>query len=306
MVQRLNRASSLLAEQASESIEQTDPATDCGSTSTGEGEESPPAPDSMDIPERTRRFLNDLLSSEGVRFDESVERYWQELAESGEIPSEIVAEMRRDRRLYEDEFVSLHADFLERIGDAPWRKSLKLAKHSENATRFLESYELLLGYTKNLIIGQVSEMLVSLPSRRRDNILSSLGCKLAARILILTHTAKTNHLDGKPPFALSSRVHPIPAPIPNRDQKRGVASAGEKNREPDCVQTERPNYPRKGHSTILSGKSAVNFSIAEQYLGITDRRRQQLLKEGVLQRAGKGRNTLITVSSLLAFLPPSK
>src|SRR5437764_14959747 len=82
-VPEISRATSPLAEQASreqqECIEQTDPATDCGSTSTREGEESSPAPDSMEIPERTRKFLNNLLSSEGVRFDESVERYWQEL-----------------------------------------------------------------------------------------------------------------------------------------------------------------------------------------------------------------------------------
>ncbi len=61
---------------------------------------------------------------------------------------------------------------------------------------------------------------------------------------------------------------------------------------------------RKGDITLLASKRAVNFKIAEQYLGISERQRQKLMKQGILAVEGKGHNRKITVESLKAYLPP--
>ena len=67
---------------------------------------------------------------------------------------------------------------------------------------------------------------------------------------------------------------------------------------------QRPGKERKGDASLLAGKRAVNFKIAEQYLGLTERQRQNLVKGEVLVVEGKGHNKKITTDSLRAYLPP--
>jgi len=52
----------------------------------------------------------------------------------------------------------------------------------------------------------------------------------------------------------------------------------------------RPGKERKGDASLLAGKRAVNFRTAEQYLGLTERQRQNLVKDQVLVVEGKGQN----------------
>jgi len=66
----------------------------------------------------------------------------------------------------------------------------------------------------------------------------------------------------------------------------------------------RPGKERKGDASLLAGKRAVNFKTAEQYLGLTERQRQNLVKDQVLVVEGKGQNKKITSDSLRAYLPP--
>ena len=66
----------------------------------------------------------------------------------------------------------------------------------------------------------------------------------------------------------------------------------------------RPGKERKGDDSLLAGKRAVNFRTAEQYLGLTERQRQNLVKGKVLVVEGKGQNKKITTDSLRAYLPP--
>lgn len=66
----------------------------------------------------------------------------------------------------------------------------------------------------------------------------------------------------------------------------------------------QPGKERKGDSALLAGKCAVNFKIAEQYLGLTERQRQNLVREPILVVEGKGQNKKITTDSLRAYLPP--
>jgi hypothetical protein len=68
--------------------------------------------------------------------------------------------------------------------------------------------------------------------------------------------------------------------------------------------TDRCGKTRKGDATLLAGKQVVNFRTAEQYLGITERQRQKLVKEGSLVVEGKGSNRKITSESLKSYLPP--
>jgi hypothetical protein len=58
-----------------------------------------------------------------------------------------------------------------------------------------------------------------------------------------------------------------------------------------------------GDSTLLAGKSLVALKTAEEYLGIGERQRQSLTKQGVLSVQGRGHNKKITVESLTAYLP---
>jgi hypothetical protein len=67
---------------------------------------------------------------------------------------------------------------------------------------------------------------------------------------------------------------------------------------------------RKGDIKLLqkadgSRYETVDFPKAEEYADITPRRRQQLMKGGVLVFTGKGLNRRITVESLIAYCPPA-
>jgi hypothetical protein len=66
----------------------------------------------------------------------------------------------------------------------------------------------------------------------------------------------------------------------------------------------RPGKERKGDGSLLAGKRAVNFRTAEQYLGLTERQRQNLVKDKVLVVEGKGQNKKITTDSLRAYVTP--
>jgi hypothetical protein len=66
----------------------------------------------------------------------------------------------------------------------------------------------------------------------------------------------------------------------------------------------QPGKERKGDASLLAGKRAVNFKIAEQYLGLTERQRQNLVRDQILVVEGKGQNKKITTDSLKAYLPP--
>jgi len=59
----------------------------------------------------------------------------------------------------------------------------------------------------------------------------------------------------------------------------------------------------KGDPGLLGGKSAVPLRTAEQYLDISDRHRQNLMKSGILEVIGQGHNRKITTESLLRYLP---
>jgi hypothetical protein len=64
----------------------------------------------------------------------------------------------------------------------------------------------------------------------------------------------------------------------------------------------------KGDITLLQKRDgnfyeAVDLPKAEQYAGISPRRRQQLVKEAVLKVTGLGQNRRITVESLLRYCP---
>jgi hypothetical protein len=66
----------------------------------------------------------------------------------------------------------------------------------------------------------------------------------------------------------------------------------------------RPGKERKGDASLLAGKRAVNFRTAEQYVGLTERQRQNLVKAKVLVVQGGGQNKKITTDSLRAYLRP--
>jgi hypothetical protein len=61
---------------------------------------------------------------------------------------------------------------------------------------------------------------------------------------------------------------------------------------------------RKGDPSLLGRKERVAFRTAEQYLGVTERQRQNLIKRGSLTVEGQGHNRKITTESLRKYLPP--
>jgi hypothetical protein len=83
-----------------------------------------------------------------------------------------------------------------------------------------------------------------------------------------------------------------------------TAALGVRSGAPKQEGTKRPGKERKGDASLLAGKRTVNFKIAELYLGLTERQRQNLVKGKVLVVEGKGQNKKITTDSLRAYLPP--
>jgi hypothetical protein len=61
---------------------------------------------------------------------------------------------------------------------------------------------------------------------------------------------------------------------------------------------------RKGDATLLGEKQFVSFKTAEEYLGISERHRQKLMKRGTLKFQGEGHNRKISTESLKACLRP--
>jgi hypothetical protein len=67
---------------------------------------------------------------------------------------------------------------------------------------------------------------------------------------------------------------------------------------------QRPGKSRKGDASLLGDKTAVSIRTAEQYLGIGERQRQNLVSSGALKTEGQGHNQKLTTDSLRAYLPP--
>jgi hypothetical protein len=83
------------------------------------------------------------------------------------------------------------------------------------------------------------------------------------------------------------------------------ASAGSKRGPAEEGQTSQ-----KGNIRLLKRADgtlyeSVDFPTAENYAGITSRRRQQLMTKGTFEVVGKGQNRRITVKSLVAYCPAS-
>jgi hypothetical protein len=77
-----------------------------------------------------------------------------------------------------------------------------------------------------------------------------------------------------------------------------------RDRSPSIMREEK--FPRKGDPLLLGAGELVNFSIAENYAGITARQRQKLMKRGLLESKGLGHNRKITTESLRKYLPPQE
>jgi hypothetical protein len=90
-----------------------------------------------------------------------------------------------------------------------------------------------------------------------------------------------------------------PTAAEGRQRTQAAENTEAKTSQPD------PKQKRKGDVTLLAGKQLVNFKVAEEYLGISDRQRQNLIKKGgPLEVKGQGSNRKITTESLLKYLPP--
>ena len=70
------------------------------------------------------------------------------------------------------------------------------------------------------------------------------------------------------------------------------------------VTKQRPDKEQQGDATLLGEKLLVSFKTAEQYLGISERHRQNLVSDQILTVVGKGHNRKITTESLKNCLHP--
>ncbi|MGA8597252.1 MAG: hypothetical protein WB676_21255 [Bryobacteraceae bacterium] len=84
-----------------------------------------------------------------------------------------------------------------------------------------------------------------------------------------------------------------------------VAAAGNRpgTRRRDPVASDRS---QKANPVLLDGKTEVSFQTAQDYLGIGERHRQNLVKQKSLKVIGRGQNRKITVESLIDYLPLRK
>jgi hypothetical protein len=100
----------------------------------------------------------------------------------------------------------------------------------------------------------------------------------------------------------------LPPPAAGRSiSTPGQAQPGTRMAESNdatIIQTDS-KHKRKGDLSLLAGKRLVNFKVAEEYLGISDRQRQNLTREGgPLKTEGGGHNRKITTESLVEYLRP--
>jgi len=71
----------------------------------------------------------------------------------------------------------------------------------------------------------------------------------------------------------------------------------------DVPEDYEKGQTRKADPSLLRDNEAVNFRIAEQYLGVSERQRQKLVRKGALVVVGGGKNRKITTESLRKYLP---
>jgi hypothetical protein len=88
-----------------------------------------------------------------------------------------------------------------------------------------------------------------------------------------------------------------------RPKTEALENGGRTDQRAATKKTTRRNN-RKGDPKLLVGKDRVTFRTAEQYLGITERQRQNLIKSRSLVVEGQGHNRKITTASLRSYLPP--
>jgi hypothetical protein len=138
-------------------------------------------------------------------------------------------------------------------------------------------------------------------SKSRDKCPYSIG--------YIPGLSPAQHLDRWSEEDSFAKNEPPPAPPEPLDptsptsQNAAVDSdnASKSAPESDLVQQRQS---QKGDATLLEGKETVSFKIAQAYLGIGERQRQQRVKDKILDVKGGGRNKQITTESLKKYHPP--
>jgi hypothetical protein len=104
---------------------------------------------------------------------------------------------------------------------------------------------------------------------------------------------------SKPQSAYQQPARPahIPQPEPTAAQDQTLSEAAQRAATRDVKLLQKADG---------SFYESVDFPTAERYADISDRRRQQLMTEGILGVVGKGQNRRITVKSLMAYCPPTE
>ncbi len=88
--------------------------------------------------------------------------------------------------------------------------------------------------------------------------------------------------------------------------KRRASPRSENAQNGHRSDADERNRERKGDLSLLGERLAGTFRTAQQYLGISERHRQNLIRRGSLEVQGKGHNKQITTESLKKYLPPKK
>ena len=133
-------------------------------------------------------------------------------------------------------------------------------------------------------------ILLAIPESYKNVAVADMREPPGAPVASSTPTSR----DGSPP----PQAHGPTAPAdPDMGGATGidVSIQGTEQRTPNT---------RKGDGTLLDQKRLVSFGTAEQYLGISERQRQKLIKSGALKVEGQGQNRKITAESLKIYLPP--
>jgi hypothetical protein len=91
-----------------------------------------------------------------------------------------------------------------------------------------------------------------------------------------------------------------------RREKRVERMRSRETEVPDArPTTDVKKKTRKGDPTLLGDKASVSYPVAQEYLGISDRQRQRLIKDKVLDVVGQRPNCRITTDSLRQYHPPN-
>lgn len=139
--------------------------------------------------------------------------------------------------------------------------------------------------------------------RRLESKRQKIALELSTRRALMQDKTGNRTAQGA-----KSRTHNAAGLLATRSGARATKASRKKAGKPQAAKRSKAKEAKtvrdKGNPKLLADKDRVSLRTAERYLGISERQRQNLMKQNVLAVVGGGQNRQITTESLKRYLPP--